>query len=54
MFDTTLKPFYADYLDEVMLRSGDNYDPYDYVEEQDVAVSCDEEQLEEFDWSDEQ
>ena len=53
MFDLIVRAFYGEYLDEIMLRTGDNYDPYNYIEEDEITVTCSDEELEEFDWSEE-
>lgn len=42
-----MEPDYAVYLDEVMERVSDNYDPYEYIEEEEYDILPD---IEDFDW----
>ena len=43
----------SEYYDEVVERVSDNYDPYNYIEEGEIPMTCSDEELEEFDWSEE-
>ena len=54
MFDLIVRAFYGEYLDEIMLRTGDDYDPYHYIDEGEMPASYSDEELEEFDWSEEE
>ena len=54
MLDLMMKAFYGEYLDEIMLRVGDDYDPYYYIDEDEIPATYSDKELEEFEWSEEE
>ncbi len=45
-----MEPDYAVYLDEVMERVSDNYDPYEYIEDEEYDILPDDICIEDFNW----
>tara|TARA_Y100001973_G_C5166462_1_gene316477 strand:- start:1219 stop:1413 length:195 start_codon:yes stop_codon:yes gene_type:complete len=48
--EKTMEPDYAVYLDEVMERVSDNYDPYEYIEDEEYDILPDDICIEDFNW----
>ena len=51
MFGGMIRSLYGAYLDEIIQRVSEDYDPYEYVEEDDAPEGGSDSELEEFDWS---
>ena len=51
MFGGMIRSLYGAYLDEIIQRVSEDYDPYEYVEEDDEPEGGSDSELEKFDWS---